>query len=30
MLRTSGIVLAAIFLLTSIGLSQDNRYDVSL
>ncbi|MGH9539515.1 MAG: hypothetical protein ACRD72_23905 [Candidatus Angelobacter sp.] len=30
MLRTSGMAVAAIFLLTSIGLSQDNRFDVSL
>jgi outer membrane immunogenic protein len=30
MLRTTGIVIAAVFLLTSIGLSQDNRFDVSL
>jgi outer membrane immunogenic protein len=30
MLRTSGIAIAAFFLLTSIGLSQDNRFDVSL
>jgi len=30
MLRTTGIVLAAVFLLTSIGLGQDNRFDVSL
>lgn len=30
MLRTTGIVLAAVFLLTSIGLGQDNRFDISL
>jgi hypothetical protein len=30
MLRTSGIAVAAIFLLTTIGLSQNNRFDVSL
>src|ERR1700731_4522720 len=30
MLRTSGIAVAAIFLLTSIGFAQDNRYEVSL
>lgn len=30
MLRTSGMAVAAIFLLTSIGLGQDNRFDVSL
>ena len=30
MLRTTGIVLAVFFLLTSVGLGQDNRYDVSL
>jgi outer membrane immunogenic protein len=30
MLRTSGTVLAAVFLLTSIGRSQDNRFDISL
>ena len=30
MFRTSGIVLAMFFLLTSVGLGQDNRYDVSL
>lgn len=30
MLRTTGIVIVAVFLLTSIGLSQDNRFDVSL
>ena len=30
MLRTTGIVVAAFFLLTSIGLGQDNRFDVSL
>jgi hypothetical protein len=30
MLRTTGIIVAAIFLLTSIGLGQDSRYEVSL
>ncbi len=30
MLRTSGMAVAAMFLLTSMGLSQDNRIDVSL
>jgi hypothetical protein len=30
MLRTSGMAVAAILFLTSIGLSQDNRFDVSL
>ena len=30
MLRTTGIVIVALFLLTSIGLGQDNRFDVSL
>ena len=30
MFRTTGIVLAVFFLLTSVGLGQDNRYDVSL
>jgi hypothetical protein len=30
MFRTTGIVLAVFFLLTSVGLAQDNRYDVSL
>ena len=30
MLRTCGIAVAAIFLLTSIGFAQDNRYEVSL
>ena len=28
--RTTGIVVAALFLFTSVGLSQDNRFDVSL
>lgn len=30
MLRTIGIVVAAVLLLTSVGLSQNNRFDVSL
>jgi hypothetical protein len=30
MLRTTGMVVVALFLLTPIGLSQDNRFDVSL
>ena len=30
MFRTTGIMVAAFFLLTSIGLGQDNRFDVSL
>jgi hypothetical protein len=30
MLRKTGIALAAIFLLTSFGLAQDNRYEISL
>ena len=30
MFRTTGIVVAAFFLITSVGLSQDNRFDVSL
>ena len=30
MLRTTGMVIAAVFLLASIALSQDNRFDVSL
>jgi hypothetical protein len=30
MFRTTGIVVAVFFLLTSVGLGQDNRYEVSL
>ncbi len=30
MLRRAGIAVAAFFLLTSIGLGQDNRYEISL
>ena len=30
MLRRSGIAMAAFFLLTSIGMGQDNPYEVSL
>jgi outer membrane immunogenic protein len=30
MLRTIGVALAGIFLFTSIGLGQDNRFDVSI
>src|SRR6267143_1892459 len=30
MLRTTGILVVAVFLLTSIGLSQDSRFDLSL
>jgi len=30
MLRRSGIAIAVLFLFTSLGLAQDNRYDISL
>jgi len=30
MFRTTGITVAVLFLFTSVGLSQDNRFDVSL